>query len=304
MRAVLLELCVVAAFSGRFAAQQTAPSDQELRNPIVFVRSDSTETGEGGKIWIMEEDGSRARQLTFGNTYDEHPAVFSNRRHFLYSEFSRPPNPQNLRDAILVKLDMYTGRREVYAEVPGCALHHVTLSATDVLVYQHDCGTRLSQRVGWGSGSYELPILARNGVAAGEGSVIFMHEKNQVTPRQVALVRLDGHGAGATATFLTDDRHLHRRPAVSPDGAWTAWQTNAAGGRDEVFLARRDGSNVRNVTNNPALDGHPWFSRDGNWIVFESDRTGSQEIWRMNVASLKPEQLTFDRAHPSRTPRW
>ena len=114
-----------------------------------------------------------------------------------------------------------------------------------------------------------------------------------------------GHGRDAKAVFLTDDRCLHRRPAVSPDGEWLAWQTNADGGEDEIFLARPDGSEPRNITNAEGLDGHPWFSRDGKWIVFESDRTGTQEIWKIDLKTLEQRQLTFGgKRYSSRTPRW
>ena len=77
------------------------------------------------------------------------------------------------------------------------------------------------------------------------------------------------------------------------DGRWLAWQTNAAGADDEIFLARIDGSEVRNITNAQGNDGHPWFSRDGEWIIFESDRTGQWDIWRIHVKSGKQQQLTF-----------
>ena len=133
-----------------------------------------------------------------------------------------------------------------------------------------------------------------------------MHEKNPFfPPREVALVRFFGHGQGSKAVFLTDDRHLNRRPAISPDGQWLAWQTNANGKDDEVFLARIDGSEPRNLTNTPGLDGHPWFSRDGKWIVFESDRTGVQEIWKIRLETLQQVQLTSGgKKYSSRTPRW
>ena len=36
----------------------------------------------------MEEDGSHQRQLTFGANYDDHPALFSDQQHILYSEFN------------------------------------------------------------------------------------------------------------------------------------------------------------------------------------------------------------------------
>ena len=88
---------------------------------------------------------------------------------------------------------------------------------------------------------------------------------------------------------------------------WIAWQTDAgaASDEDEIFLARIDGSNPRNITRSAGNDGHPWFSRDGKWIVFESDRSGTSEIWKINLKTLTQEQLTFGgKEYMSRTPRW
>ncbi len=92
---------------------------------------------------------------------------------------------------------------------------------------------------------------------------------------------------------LTDDVHFNRRPAISPDGKLVAWQTNLAGKEDEIFLANIDGSNPRNITKARGNDGHPWFSRNGKTIVFESDRTGAMEIWKLDLESLHATQLTF-----------
>ena len=281
----------------------------EFRNPIILARTHlDEETGEPirwGKIWIMEQDGSGLRQLTFGAVYDDQPALFSDGRHARYSEFRATSfSPEG--GARLIQINIYSGDRKVFAEEPGCALHHVNLALPgDKLVYHHDCGDRKVQRVGSGPDSYEVNMWAANGVALGDG-LIFMHEKNPfLPPREVALVRLYGHGQGSKAVFLTDDSYLNRRPAISPDGQWLAWQTNANGKDDEIFLARIDGSGPRNLTNSPGLDGHPWFSRDGKWIVFESDRTGFQEIWEINLETLEQLQLTFGaRNFSSRTPRW
>lgn len=85
-------------------APAKGPLAQEpYRNPIVFARTHfDVETGEpthNAKIWVMEEDGSRQRQLTFGTQYDDHPAtLFSDQRHVLYSEFNGPtfPRPKGL----------------------------------------------------------------------------------------------------------------------------------------------------------------------------------------------------------------
>jgi Tol biopolymer transport system component len=263
------------------------------RNPIVFGRG-HPEENLASKIWIMEEDGSNLRQLTTGTTYDDHPSLYSDRRHILYSEF--PVNAlDRTKGARLIRFNIYTGDREVVAEAAGCALHHASLSPlNDLLAYHRDCGDRFTEWVGWGPGAYEVNTVASNGVALPDG-IIFMHERFRGVKgaRQVSIARMYGHGKGARIIFLTDDKHLHRRPAISPDAKLLAWQTNAAGAGDEIFLAAIDGSNARNLTDAPGDDGHPWFSRDGRTLVFESNRTGAWEIWKIDLQTRKSTQLTF-----------
>ena len=277
-----------------WAAQAQEPA-YRYRNPIVFQRA-HLDTGTGaqviaGKLWQMEEDGTYLRQLTFGDGYDEHPSFYSDQEHVLYAEF-----PTNRLDhhfeGRLVKINIYSGEKEVMLHAPGCALHHATISPIDdLLAYHRDCGNRRAMWVGTPEDGYEVTMQATNGVALPD-SIIFMHEKNRgIKPREVGLVRMWGHGPGSKAQYLTDTKHLHRRPAISPDGKRLAWQS-AAAGEDEIFIANIDGSDARNLTKAKGNDGHPWFSRDSKWIVFESDRSGQWEIWRINIASGKQEQLT------------
>ncbi len=43
-----------------------------------------------------------------------------------------------------------------------------------------------------------------------------------------------------------------------------------------------DGIGQTNLTNNPALDARPSWSKEGNWITFMSTRDGNGEIYVMN----------------------
>jgi len=271
-------------------------AEYEYRQPVVFGRGHQDDkTGRyilHSKIWIMDLDGSNQRQLTHGESYDDHPSMYPDLRHVLYSEFSSTEFKPTL-GAKLIKLNIYTGAREIVAEEQGCGLHHASLSPIgNVLAYHRDCGRNHEQWVGWGPGAYRVNTAASNGVALPD-SIVFMHEIGKGgNARFVSLGRLWGHGAGAKMLFLTDDKSLHRRPAISPDEKRLAWQTDMNGRNDEIYVSDIDGSNPRNLTDAPGDDGHPWFSRDGKTLVFESDRTGTWEIWKVDLATKKFTQLT------------
>ena len=267
-----------------------------LKDPTVFQRQELNETTgktiHGGKLWIIEADGSHLRQITFGHTYDEHASMYADQQHALYSE-SPGAGVHVGPGARLVKLNIYTGAREVIAEEPSCALHHASLSPVDDLIaYHRDCGNRQAQWQNLGADAFELPMRATNGVRTSTG-IIAMHEKNLTqVPREVSLVLYEGKGNDTTAKVLVDDKVLHRRAAISPDEKLMAWQTNVAPNGDEIYIANIDGSKPRNLTNAGGNDGHPWFSRSGEKIVFESDRTGNWEIWILDLKSGKQAQLT------------
>jgi TolB protein len=70
-------------------------------------------------------------------------------------------------------------------------------------------------------------------------------------------------------------------PAFSPDGKRIAYR-HFVGENSEVFIANADGSQPRNITNNPAFDGWPAWSPDGKRIAFSSNRNSSYQIYVMN----------------------
>ena len=274
-----------------------AAAEDRYRDPIIFQRAEIDPATKkvvlNGKLWVMDRDGSKLKQLTFGSSYDEHASLYADQTHGLYSEFAEG-RLNDEEGGKLVKIDIYTGKKEVVDEEEGCALHHASISPLDDLIaYHYNCGKRISQAMGLGEERYETPMQATNGVRTREG-IIAMHEKNTgYAPREVALVHIRGRGIETTAEFLAAGKLLHRRPAISPDGKLMAWQTNAPdGGEDEIFLADIDGRNARNLTNTEGNDGHPWFSRDGKTIVFESDRSGMWEIWKIDLDTGKQTQLT------------
>jgi tricorn protease len=61
----------------------------------------------------------------------------------------------------------------------------------------------------------------------------------------------------------------------------------------DIWLAREDGSNVRQLTNNVARETYPRFSPDGQMIAFSSNRHGNNDVFVVPVAGGVPERLTF-----------
>ena len=71
----------------------------------------------------------------------------------------------------------------------------------------------------------------------------------------------------------------------------------------EIYVMNADGSNVTQLTHNPAYDGVPGWSPDGSRIAFHSDRDGDHEIYVMNADGSNVTQLTYYSAD-DRVPRW
>ncbi|MGW8267663.1 MAG: S41 family peptidase [Longimicrobiales bacterium] len=61
----------------------------------------------------------------------------------------------------------------------------------------------------------------------------------------------------------------------------------------DIWVAARDGSSPRRLTNHIARDVAPRFSPDGRSVAFSSDRFGNYDVWLVPVEGGEPVQLTF-----------
>ena len=53
-----------------------------------------------------------------------------------------------------------------------------------------------------------------------------------------------------------------------------------------------DGGPPRRLTNHPGFDAVPTWSRDGHWIYFTSDRSGTRQLWKVAAEGGTPAQVT------------
>jgi Tol biopolymer transport system component len=109
--------------------------------------------------------------------------------------------------------------------------------------------------------------------------------------RQMHLIAPAG---GAIAPLYPDTNLpgsgvIYGRPAISPDGRWIAFTMLG-----DVWVARADGTDLRNLTQAPGEDVYPAWSPDGTRIAFGSDRDGDYEIYVVNVDGTALLQVTND----------
>ncbi|MBD3290456.1 prolyl oligopeptidase family serine peptidase, partial [candidate division KSB1 bacterium] len=86
-------------------------------------------------------------------------------------------------------------------------------------------------------------------------------------------------------------------PQVSPDGKTIVFtlritDLEADKGRTDLWAVDIDGSNLRQLTSDPASDYNPRWSADGDAIWFISTRSGSAQIWKLNLAGGEARQIT------------
>ena len=90
----------------------------------------------------------------------------------------------------------------------------------------------------------------------------------------------------------------------SPDMKHIAFRKITDSGNSEVFVADGDGSNQRNLTDNPFFDGWPTWSPDGKKIAFASNRRGhGYQIFVMDADGANPHLLSNTEGRGT-APRW
>lgn len=97
---------------------------------------------------------------------------------------------------------------------------------------------------------------------------------------------------GSSETQLTRGFQSVGMPRWSPDGVRIAF--NALTGNNwDIYLLNASGGHPTRLTADPAVDINPSWSNDGKTIYFSSNRSGTQQIWRIPVrAGERPGSST------------
>ncbi len=93
-------------------------------------------------------------------------------------------------------------------------------------------------------------------------------------------------------------------PALSPDGQWIAFSI-AEGRSFHLYRMRTDGSDLIQMTDARSIDVQPSWSRDGQTILFTSNRADADlrhpdrsnwDIWSIGIDGRHLQRITYDKA--------
>ncbi|TQV76918.1 S9 family peptidase [Aliikangiella marina] len=84
---------------------------------------------------------------------------------------------------------------------------------------------------------------------------------------------------------------------ISPDGKHVSYvvrttDMEANRGRTDVWLARLSDNQTTQLTSHNASDHSPKWSKTGRTVYFLSSRSGSSQVWKVNINNLKLTQVT------------
>jgi len=246
------------------------------------------------QVWVMTADGKKTRQVT-KSSYDKSRVSWYPDGNFLLV---------NGNQGELSRVNLANGT-EILIPAPLKGMNDAVLSPDGRhIAFSLSTSGSIDDNNIWlvdADGSNERKLTNMEGL---------QHEPSW-SPDGKRIYFLSGKGGQAHDIWeltlatretkqLTSSSLYHFDVAVAPDGG-LAFSSNRSGNY-EIWTQDKDG-NLRQITNDPAMDGKPGWSPDGTSLIFESTRSGQPELWRVGADGSELQQLTRHE-QGARAPVW
>jgi serine/threonine protein kinase len=131
--------------------------------------------------------------------------------------------------------------------------------------------------------------LAQLSLSADGKRIVYTSALVTTNIQQLAL-DISGTPKGEPSWVTTGSRRWSN-PDPSPDGEWVAFYSLVQP-EGHLYVAHPDGTAMRQLTSDSAIDRMPRWSPDGKWIACFSNRSGRLELWKIRPDGSDLQQLT------------
>lgn len=287
-----------------------------FKSKIVFVSDRTSRKSDTRKeLYIMDFDGKRIQRLTYLNSMIISPAISPDNTKLLFSVIegkwrkSSRGKVHKVKNLNLYLMDLKTKKTTLISELNGI---------NSGAVFAHD-GEHIYLTL---SNQTNADIYKMN-LKTKKKEKVTKHFLDDVDPhinKAGDLMTFLSGRSGKAMIYTMDPRSLEKdvkrisyvgrfnaAPRFSPDGkeiVFSSWVDN----RFDLYKIGSDGNNLVRLTKNFGSNEEGWFSPDGQFIVFTSQRVISrkkavQDIYIMNREGEILSKITnnFGKIY---TPRW
>ncbi len=265
--------------------------------------------GQFKEIYLMDWDGDNARKLTDHQTVSLSPAISKDGSKVAYSAIVQHAKTQS-RNIDLYLYDVASGKRDQVSfreginsgacfDADGKNLFATLSQSGTSDIYKISFEGKVIQQITKG------PRGAMNVEPAisPDGKTLAFSSDRGGNPM---IYTMDADGTNVKRVTLAGTNNAS--PSWSPDGksiAFTGWNDD----HFDVYTISPDGSNLQLVIKAKKANGKsahnemPVFSPDGRFLMYTSNRTGSNQIYISNLDGTQEMRVTNDDANYF-SPKW
>lgn len=252
----------------------------------------SHQVGNVSELWVMDYDGANAHQITHLGTESITPRWSPDASEIAFTCF------MPYRGVVSAQICLYS------------------MAAKKVLYFRRFPGTNATpawspngRKIAFMSsmkGSTEIWVADTNGndpkeLTFSPNSVNTSPVWNPRTGKEIVFVS-DRSGAPELYMMNSDGSSVENidlpkmsyvvDPAWSPNGQLLAFSWRRPDGNFDLYVMDIASHQLLQLTRNEGRNERPWWAPDGRHLVFQSDRTGTWQIWTMLADGSQSRQLT------------